>query len=264
MAATETESEATTAEAPKKPLQIDVKVDVTSTCERHVVVNIPRAEVERYRQEAFNEVSPKAELPGFRAGKAPRKLVESRFKEQVGEQVKSTLVMDSLQQITEGDYFSAISEPDFDYEAVALPAEGDFKYEFKIEVRPDFDTPKWEGLALDRPTCELNDKHVDEHLSRTLKRFMTGEAVDGPIEMGDNVTLSATFTLDGKTVSSFDEEDVAVAKQLKFGDAVVKDFDKLIIGNSEGDEFSTTVTMSEDAAIVDMRGKEVSAKFHII
>ena len=87
MAATETESEATPAEALKKPLQIDVKVDVTSTCERHVVVSIPRAEVERYRQEAFNEVSPKAELPGFRAGKAPRKLVESRFKEQVGEQV---------------------------------------------------------------------------------------------------------------------------------------------------------------------------------
>lgn len=264
MAATETESDATPAEALKKPLQIDVKVDVTSTCERHVVVSIPRAEVERYRQEAFNEVSPKAELPGFRAGKAPRKLVESRFKEQVGEQVKSTLVMDSLQQITEGDHFSAISEPDFDYDAVELPAEGDFKYEFKIEVRPDFDTPKWEGLALDRPTCELNDKHVDEHLSRTLKRFMTGEAVDGPIEMGDNVTLSATFTLDGKEVSSFDEEDAVVAKQLKFGDAVVEGFDKLIVGKSEGDEFSTTVTMSEDAAIVDMRGKEVSAKFHII
>ena len=98
MAATETESEARRAQKNcKKPLQIDVKVDVTSTCERHVVVNIPRAEVERYRQEAFNEVAPKAELPGFRAGKAPRKLVESRFKEQVAEQVKSTLVMDSLQ-----------------------------------------------------------------------------------------------------------------------------------------------------------------------
>lgn len=261
---TESESEATTAEAPKKPLQIDVKVDVTSTCERHVVVNIPRAEVERYRQEAFNEVSPKAELPGFRAGKAPRKLVESRFKEQVGEQVKSSLVMDSLQQITEGDYFSAISEPDFDYEAVELPAEGDFKYEFRIEVRPDFDTPKWQGLALDRPTCKLNDKHVDEHLSRTLKRFVAGEAVDGPIEMGDNVTLNATFTLDGKTISSFDEEDAVVAKQLKFGDAVVENFDKLIVGKSEGDEFSTTVTMSEGAAIVDMRGKEVLAQFYII
>lgn len=264
MAATDTELEATPAEPLKKPLEIDVKVDVTSTCERHVVVIIPRAEVERYRQDAFSDVAPKAELPGFRAGKAPRKLVESRFREQVNDQVKSTLVMDSLQQITEGDHFSAISEPDFDYEAVELPDEGDFKYEFKIEVRPDFETPKWEGLELERPTCELTDKHVDEHLSRTLKRFMAGEAVDGPIEMGDNVTLSAKFTLDGRVVSSFDEQEATVAKQLNFGDAIVEDFGSLIVGKREGDNFTTSVTMSDDAAVVDMRGKQVTVDFHII
>ena len=136
MTATETESENQVNEdEPKKPLQIDVQIDVKSTCERHVVVTIPQAEVGRYREEQFDDVAPKAELPGFRAGKAPRKLVESRFKEQVDEQIKSSLVMDSLQQVTEGDHFSAISEPDFDYEAVELPTEGDFKYEFMIEVR---------------------------------------------------------------------------------------------------------------------------------
>ena len=263
MAATETESEATQAKEAKQPLQIDVKVDVTSTCVRHVVVSIPRAEVERYRKDAFNDVAPKAELPGFRAGKAPRKLVESRFKEQVSEQVKSSLVMDSLQLITEGDHFSAISEPDFDYEAVELPNEGDFKYEFSIEVRPDFETPKWEGLSLERPTFELTDKHVDEHLSRTLKRYMTGEAVDGAAQMGDVVTLNATFSIDGKQVSEFDEETATVAKKLKLGDAIVENFGELIVGKSEGESFTTTFTLSEDAANVDLRGKEVEAVFSI-
>ena len=62
-----------------------------------MVVTIPRSEVDRYRKEAFNDIVPKAQLPGFRNGKAPRKLVESQFKEQVAEQVKSSLVMDSLQ-----------------------------------------------------------------------------------------------------------------------------------------------------------------------
>jgi trigger factor len=263
MAATETESEPTQAQDAKQPLQIDVKVDVTSTCVRHVVVSIPRAEVERYRTEAFNDVAPKAELPGFRAGKAPRKLVESRFKEQVAEQVKSSLVMDSLQQITEGDYFSAISEPDFDYEAVELPSEGDFKYEFTIEVRPDFETPKWEGLSLERPTFELTDKHVDEHLARTLKRYMTGDAVDGAAQMGDVVTLNATFSFDGKQCGEFEEETVTVAKKLKLGDAVIENFGELIVGKSEGESFTATFNLSEDAAIVDMRGKEVEAEFSI-
>lgn len=265
MAATETESESDTTPAvdAKQPLQIDVKVDVTSTCVRHVVVTIPRAEVERYRREAFNDVAPKAELPGFRAGKAPRKLVESRFKEQVTEQVKSSLVMDSLQQITEGDHFSAISEPDFDYEAVELPTEGDFKYEFSIEVRPDFETPKWEGLELERPAFELTDKQVDEHLSRTLKRYMTGEAVDGAAQLGDLVTLNATFRVDGKVCNEFSEQTITLVKKLNLGDAVIENFGELIAGQKEGDSVTTTVTMSKDAAIVDMREKEVEAEFEI-
>jgi len=263
MAATETESEATQAQDAKQPLQIDVQVDVTSTCERHVVVTIARAEVERYRQEAFNDVAPKAELPGFRAGKAPRKLVESRFKEQVAEQVKSSLVMDSLQQITEGDYFSAISEPNFDYEAVELPSEGDFKYEFTIEVRPDFQTPNWEGMSLERPSFELTDDHVDQHLARTLKRYMTGEAVEGAAQLGDVVTLNATFNYEGKKYSQFEEETVTVAKKLNLGDAVIENFGELIGGKQEGESFTTTLTLSESAAIVDMRGKEIEATFTI-
>ncbi len=264
MSATETDTEDQPLDAEeKKPLQFDVKIDETSTCERHVVVTISRAEVERYTQDAFDDVAPKAELPGFRAGKAPRKLVESRFREQVIEQVKSSLVMDSLQQITEGDHFSAISEPDFDYDAVELPEEGEFKYEFRIEVRPEFDTPEWKGISLERPACELTDKHVDEHLSRTLVRFMPGEPVDGEIKTEDVVTLNAKFTLDGKEVSSFEEEDATVRSKLSFGDAVVEDFDKLFVGKKEGDQVTTTVTVSDSAAKEELQGKEVGVEFEV-
>ncbi len=114
-------------------------------------MTVGRSEIDRYFKRAYDEASPRAEMPGFRPGKAPRKLIENRLKEQVTEQVKNTLVIESLHQVTEGDHFSAISEPDFDYGAVQLPTQGDFKYEFDIEVRPDFETPKWEGLELKRP-----------------------------------------------------------------------------------------------------------------
>lgn len=247
----------------KKKLDFEVKVDSPSACERHVVITIPRSEVDRYRKEAFNDIVPKAQLPGFRNGKAPRKLVESQFKEQVAEQVKSSLVMDSLQQVTDAGHFSAISEPDFDYNAVVLPPEGDFRYEFKIEVRPDFETPKWEGLSLTRPSCELTEEHVDNHLARTLTRFMTGEPIEGEAKAGDTVTLNATFTIDGKKLSQLDEESVVVRKSLTFGDAIIADFDKLVVGKKEGDKFTTTVKISETAANEDYRGKEVEAEFEI-
>ncbi|QDV26703.1 trigger factor [Aureliella helgolandensis] len=262
MAATETEVEKLSGEDEGK-LQFDVKVDVTSACERHVVVSIPQAEVLRYRSKAFDDVSPRAELPGFRAGKAPRRLVEAKFREQVDEQVKSSLIMDSLQLITEGDHFSAISEPNFDYEAVELPAEGDFKFEFRIEVRPDFETPEWKGLDLERPTCELTDQHVDDHLARTLARFVPASSVDDGATSGDIVLLNATFKHGDKILGSFEEESVNVRPNLAFGDAILSGFDKLIEGKKEGDTFSAKVTLTDSAAEEELRGKEVDAEFTV-
>ncbi len=247
----------------KQPLEIDVAVDVESTCERHVVVTIPASEVVRYRQKSFDEVAPKAELPGFRAGKAPRKLVESRFREQVDEQVKNSLVMDSLQQVTEGDYFSAISEPDFDFDVIELPTEGDFRYEFRIEVRPDFETPKWEGLKLTRPVCELTQDHIDQHLAKTLARFMPGEAVDGEAQLGDMITLNAHFSHEGKELHSFEQETVRLREKLSFGDAVLENFGSLLSGKKEGDKVECKVKISDSAANEELRGQEVDGELEI-
>lgn len=264
MATTETEVENQPELPTKPPVQITVKIDVKSTCERHVVVTVPRSEVERYRLEAFNEIAPKAELPGFRAGKAPRKLVESRFKQQVAEQVKSSLVMDSLQQVTDGDYFSAIGEPSMNYEAVVLPDEGDFVYEFNIEVRPDFETPDWKVLKLERPVVEISDKHVDDHLNKTLSRFMPGEAVDGEARVGDTIILNATFSYDGREISRFAEETTVLRQSLNFGDAQVQDFDKLLAGKKEGDRVKTTVKLSSSAADEKLREKDIEIEFEIV
>ena len=151
-------------------LSLDVDVKETSACGRHVTVTIPRDEVERYFSKQFDELVPKAEIPGFRPGKAPRKLVEKKFRKQLSDQVKGQLIMDSLAQVNEGQEFSAISEPDLDYEQVNLPEEGDFKYEFNIEVRPEFDVPEYKGLKLERPEHDFTDADIDKEIQRIARR----------------------------------------------------------------------------------------------
>ena len=136
-----------------------------------MTVTISRDDIDRYLSEAFDELAPKAEVPGFRPGRAPRKLVESRFKEQVTDQVKGSLLMDSLAQVSDEHDFSAISEPDFDFDAVSIPDDGPLTFEFDIEVRPDFDVPEWKGLKLKRPVREYTDEDVDTHLQRLLARY---------------------------------------------------------------------------------------------
>jgi trigger factor len=136
--ALETEEDA---DAEDQPLQLDVQVTSPSACERHVTVTISRDDIERYLDKAFGDMMPTAAVPGFRIGRAPRKVVEHRFRDEVTEQVKSTLLLDSLEQISKEERFTAISEPDFDLEAVEVPKEGPMTFEFTIEVRPEFDLP---------------------------------------------------------------------------------------------------------------------------
>ena len=105
---TSTETEPTDLNEEKPPIQLEVQVESPQACLREVVVTIPQSEVQRYLKDAYDELVPEAQVPGFRSGRAPRKLVEKQFKDRVVEQVKGSLLMDSLSQVTEAESFAAI------------------------------------------------------------------------------------------------------------------------------------------------------------
>ena len=110
---TSAEPELNEAGEEKPPINLEVTVEKPQACLRQVVVTIPQSEVERYMKDAYDDLVPEAQVPGFRPGRAPRKLVEKQFRDRVVDQVKGSLLMDSLSQVTDSEDFSAISEPDF-------------------------------------------------------------------------------------------------------------------------------------------------------
>src|SRR5262245_58724024 len=219
----------------KAKLTLDVKIDKPSACERHVTVKVAKEDVDRYLKEAFDELVPKAELPGFRPGRAPRKLVQTRFKEQIADQVKGKLLMDSLSQMSDEHQFTAISEPDFDMDSVQLPDDGPMVFEFDIEVRPEFDLPRWKGLTLDRPIHTFSEEDVRERLNQLLSKYGQLEHHDGPIEAGQFVTMTLRTSYEGQQISQLTEETIEVRPTLSLTDAKLEGFDKLLVGKREGD-----------------------------
>ena len=75
-------------------------------------MTIPQEEIDRFFDKEFSELMPEAQVPGFRPGRAPRKLVEAKFRKEVSGKVKNELLVASLGQISEDESLSAISEPD--------------------------------------------------------------------------------------------------------------------------------------------------------
>lgn len=265
MSTSETDiSESTEAAEPKVKMNLEVKVDKPSACERHVVVSVPREDIDRYFDEAFGELVGKAELPGFRAGKAPRKLVEKQFRGQVADQVKGKLLMDSMAQISDDFDFSAISEPEFDFDAIEIPESGPFKFEFKMEVRPEFDMPQWKGLKLEKPGHEYTADDINRNIKKLLAKYGTMQPHDGPAELEDYVVVNVRFTKEGELVSELKEESIQIRPILSFGDAKIEGFDKLMVGVKTGEQRQAKLTISADADREDLRGQEVTADFDVL
>lgn len=249
---------------PKVKLSLEVKVDQKSACERHITVSISREDVDRYFKESFSELMPKAEVPGFRHGRAPRKLVETRFREQISDQVKGKLLMDSMTQVSEEHDFSAISEPDFDYDAIKLPPDGPLTFEFDLEVRPEFDLPEWKGLPIKRASHEFAPAEIDRQVNNVLERYADLVEHDGPAEAGDFVVCNLTFEQQGRTISKAVEQAIRVRPTLSFVDGKVEGFDKLMIGAKGGDTREAKITLSADARDENLRGEVVDAKFDVL
>ena len=157
----------------EKPARLDLQVAIEerSACERHITVTVSPEDIQRYFDKQFSDLMGTAQVPGFRKGHAPRRLVEARFRKDVAEQVKSSLLLDSISQVSEEKELAAISEPDFNLDAVDLPADGPMTFEFDLEVRPEFDMPQWKGLKIDKPVREFDDKDVDQSLADLLARY---------------------------------------------------------------------------------------------
>ncbi len=76
-------------------------------------------------------------------GRAPRQLVVKRFRKQVSDQVKSHLLMSSLEQIDADFKLEPITQPQLDVEAIEIPEAGPLNFEMDVEVRPQFDVPDY-------------------------------------------------------------------------------------------------------------------------
>jgi trigger factor len=251
-------------EEQQERLNLDVKIESRGTCERHITVTLPREDIERYFDKEFSDIMPEAQIPGFRPGRAPRKLVESRFRKEVAGKVKSHLLMDSLSQIHEENKIAAISEPDFDLDAVEMPDQGPMTFEFNLEVRPEFVMPKWKGLKIEKPMHEITDADVERTLQRILARRGKLTPFDGPAESGDYVTVNLTFKNGDQVISSANEEVIRLRPVLSFRDGKIEKFDEIMAGVRAGETRSIDAEVSADAPNFDLRGKMVTAVFEVL
>jgi trigger factor len=248
------------------PFKMSLGVEITTAgpCKKHVRVQVPRSDLEHFFNESIRELVTSAAVPGFRTGHVPRKLVEKRFRKDVAEQVRQKVLMQSLQQLGNEQKLDAINEPDLDIESLVLPDEGDFTYEFDVEVRPEFDLPNYAGLTVQRSTREITDADVEASLEDYLSQFGQLVPQDGPAVPGDFVLANIRFEAGDRELARENEVQIRIRPVLRFIDAEIAAFDRLMQGVTPGDTRQAKSTISSEASKVEMRGEPVTVEFEIV
>ena len=267
--ADENENETTeaTGEAEPAKQKLDLQVDIRNVgpCKKHVAVAIARDEITKQFKESLGSMKRDAQVPGFRPGHAPLSLVEKRFKKQVSEQVKSTLLMAALEQLDADYKLKPITPPQLDIAAITLPDEGPLKFEIEVEVRPDFPLPAYKDLTVSRPVKTIDDRDVDAQLNLFLERH--GQLVpklEGAAEIGDYLMCDLLLHgSDGQVVKASKEIQFRLQQELRLQDGTVPDLGAILTGIKPGETREADAKIGSGAADPSLRGATIKMSFTV-
>jgi len=253
----------TTVVEPEEEFKLSLEVNITDVgpCKKHVSVKVPRADLDHFHDKASGELVSTADVPGFRIGHVPKQLIEKRFKSELADQVRQNVLMGSLEQLAQDNDLDPINEPEIDVENLKIPEEGDFEFEFDVEVRPEFDLPSYDGIKIEKPVAKTTDEDVDNYLERFLSQYGQLVPHEGAAEADDYLSLSIKFEHDGKQLHSIESVTARLKPTLRFQDAELDGFDKLFIGASAEDTKEAELTISKEAETLEMRNEKVTATF---
>ena len=201
-------------------------------------VEVDESEFEHDIDRAFKLIAKEVNLPGFRAGKAPRKVLEARVG--IGaarEQALRDAVPQYLGRAVRENDVDLIATPEVEITDGAET--GPVEFEATCEIRPTITIEGYGELTVELPSIEVSDDDLDEARQAELVKSGSLEDVDRPIESGDFVTLDLATSRDGEELSGLNTEDWSYEVGQGW---VTDDFDEQLTGASVGDELSFTST----------------------
>jgi trigger factor len=175
-----------------------VTIESTGPCKKKVIVEIPRERIQKATDEQYETFRKDVILPGFRKGRAPRRLLEKRFGKEATEQIKLKLLADASDAAIKENKIDFLREPDIDYEKVELPADGPMKFDFEVEVRPEFELPSLEGISVKKRKIEVTDEQISGEIEQLRKwSGVWAPREDGKAEPNDQVVGDVVLNVEG-------------------------------------------------------------------
>lgn len=233
-----------------------VTLEEVTASRKRLQFEIAAPEVQAEIDRAFSLVGQQARLPGFRPGKAPRRVLERMFGEQVRREVLGRLIEHSFTHAIEEHQLAIVGQPEIDADVIT-PGEA-LRFSATVDVRPVIAIGDIAGLEAQRPQAAVRDEDVEQVLGSLRDSVAQLRPVDDrrTVEAGDVVTLNLTSRVDGAEPVS--RENVMVEAG---GGSFPLALERQLVGQHRGARLSLQVPYPDDYGNPSLAGK--TAEFEV-
>jgi trigger factor len=226
-------------------------------------VEVPPEAVRKGVEAKVRELGRKVRVPGFRPGKAPRRVIENHLGRDYiyYEALQDKLPTWYSEAVVETD-LRPIDRPEIHFDEPLDEKEG-FKFSATVAVRPEATLREYKGVEVPREAIEVADEQVDEQLEQMRGQFATLAAVeDRPLEEGNFAIID--FRGEGMTTGEPLEGGEAEDYMLEVGRGeLLPDFEQNLVGMRAGERKQFGVTFPVDYAEASLRGQTVLFHVHL-
>jgi trigger factor len=213
---------------------VKTSVETLDPVKVKLTVEVEPKRVKQAFDQAARQLAKQVNVPGFRPGKAPRRLIEQRLGDGViAAQAMESTLSDYYLEAIRSEELIPVGQPEVEVETFT-EAEG-CTFTATVEIRPELDLPDHTGLSVDFPQWDVDDAQIDEQLEQMRERFAEVEVVERAATTGDLITIDLVVEVDGEELDASRVEDALY--EVGSGGVTPK-LDEEAVGASAGDEIT--------------------------
>lgn len=216
-----------------------------------LTIEVPAEEFEKAIEAAYAKNKNKISVPGFRKGKAPRKMIEQMYgKEVFYEDAANELMADAYEKALEECTEDIVSSPKID--VVQVEAGKPFIFTAEVALKPEVTLGKYKGVKVDKADVDVTDEEITAEIDQERDKNSRIVDVDRAVQDGDIATIDFEGFVDDVAFEGGKGEDYP----LTIGShAFIPGFEEALIGAEIGKETDVNVTFPEDYQAADLAGK---------
>jgi trigger factor len=234
---------------------VAIKMEELSAVKKKLSFEIPWLEVKEELDVVYRDIGKKAKLKGFRPGKAPRKVLETYFKEEAEGDTINNIINKHYWQELENKGIMPISKPEIAQEG--LKENIDFSFTVSFETEPQFEAKGYDGIEVEKENISITDKDIENRLAQIQQMYAIMEEVkeERPTKKGDFVTIDFDGSLDGEAYKELKAENYF----LEIGSQrFIPGFEDQLVDMKNGETKTFNIIFPEDYQEQKFAGKEVS------